>query len=194
MKNNIIYTQVSEWLWHNIGWKIRDVYRSIKNVIKWLPVIWKDRDWDDWYIFEILKTKLKHQAKYIGDRDRHTNAKYNSERMMLCVRLIEKIQDEFYSMEYMDYHVSNYHWDDIEDEPDCKRLRIEEISNNFNDYFLKYPLEYKRVINNPDKQMFRFESIDDVQRIAMNISRNRQIRAKKILFTLLERHIECWWD
>lgn len=194
MKNNIIYTQVSEWLWHNIGWKIRDVYRSIKNVIRWLPVIWKDRDWDQHYIWEILKTKLKNQAKYIGNRDFHTRAKYDSERMMWCVRLINKIQEETYSSEYMDYHKSKYNWLDIEDKPDCKELKIEEISNNFNDYFLKHPLEYKRVINNPREQIWTLKDVNDSIRIAMNISHNREKRAKKILFTLLERHIDFWWE
>jgi hypothetical protein len=186
--------EIQEWLWDNIGWKIRNVYRSIKNVIRWLPVIWKDKDWDDWYIYTILETKLKHQAKYIGDRDWHTESKRDAERMMLCARLIQKIKEEEYDGEYMDYHISNYHWDDIEDDPDHKILRIEEVSNNFNDYFLKHPLEYKRVVTNLDNQIFKFKSIDDVQRIAMNISHNRQKRARKLLFTLLERNIERWWD
>jgi hypothetical protein len=194
MKNNIIYTQVSKWLWDNIGWEIRNIYRSVKNLIRWFPVICKDRDWDQYFIWEILKTKLKHQSLYIGKRDFHTRAKYDSERMMWCVRLINKIQEETYSSEYMDYHESKYNWLDIEDKPDCKQLEIKEISNNFNDYFLKHPLEYKRVINNPDKQIWTVKDINDSNRIAMNISYNRERRAKKILFTLLERHIDFWWE
>jgi hypothetical protein len=194
MKNNIIYIQISKWLWDNIGWQIRNIYRSIQNLIRWFPVICKDRDWDQHFIWEILKTKLKHQSQYIGDRALHTRAKYDSERMMWCVRLINKIQEETYSSEYMDYHKSNYNWLDIEDKPDYKQLEIEEVSNNFNDYFLKHPLEYKRVINNPAKQTWAIEDINDSNRIAMNISYNRERRAKKILFTLLERHIDFWWE
>lgn len=194
MKNNIIYIQISKWLWDNIGWQIRNIYRSIKNLIRWFPVICKDRDWDQHFIWEILKTKLKHQSQYIGDRDFHTRAKYDSERMLWCVRLINKIQEETYSSEYMDYHKSNYNWLDIEDKPDYKQLEIKEISNNFNDYFLKHPLEYKRVINNPSTQIWPIKDVNESNRIAMNISYNRERRAKKILFTLLERHIDFWWE
>lgn len=186
--------KIKELYYELIGYKVKFFYNSLRNLIRWAPVIWKDRDWDGWYIYTVLETKIKHQAKYIGDRDYHTEAKRDAERMMLCVRLIQKIKEEHYEAEYMDYHVSNYHWDDCDDMPDMKQLRIEEVSNTFNDYFLNHPLEYKRVVNNPDKQVFKFESLDDVQRIAMDMSYNRQKRARRILFTLLERNIERWWD
>jgi hypothetical protein len=183
-----------DWFHYNIRYPIRYFFTGVRNIIRWIPVIWRDRDWDGWYIFTILETKIKHQAKYIGDRDFHTEAKRDAERMMLCVKLIRKLKEQEFDGEYMDYHVSNYHWDDCDDMPGMKQLRIEEISNNYNEYFLKHPLEYKRVVNNPDKQIFKFESVNDVQRIAMNISLNRHARARKILFTLLERNIERWWD
>jgi hypothetical protein len=47
----------------------KDFVRGIKNLFRWLPTIWKDRDWDSYYIYEIIRVKLEHQAKYIGDRD-----------------------------------------------------------------------------------------------------------------------------
>jgi hypothetical protein len=110
----------------------------VKNLIRWFPVIVKDRDYDDYFIFEVLKTKIKHQAKYIGDRDWHTRAKRDAEIMMTCVRLIEKTQDEFYSGDYMNYHESRFNWLDIEERPDCKELKIEYISEDYDSYFAKH--------------------------------------------------------
>jgi tetratricopeptide (TPR) repeat protein len=115
----------------------------VKNLIRWFPVIVKDRDYDDYFIFEILKTKLKYQAKYIGDRDIHVNAKRDAEIMMLCVSLIEKIQDEHYGGEYMDYHESRYKWLDVEGKPDRKQLEIEEIS----DVYCNIGLCYEKIKN-----------------------------------------------
>ena len=83
---------IKTWLWKNIGWNIQWIYMRFYNLYRWLPIIWKDRDWDDWYIFTILQTKLKHQAEYIGTKDRHTRAQYDAQRMLTCVRLIEKIK------------------------------------------------------------------------------------------------------
>ena len=73
---------------------VKTTIEGFKNIIKWLPIIWKDRDWDDHFIWEILKTKLKHQADYISKQDRHTQAQYDAQKMRLCVSLIEKIQED----------------------------------------------------------------------------------------------------
>jgi hypothetical protein len=35
-------------------YKIKQFFRNIHNLIRWFPIIWKDRDWDDHFIFEIL--------------------------------------------------------------------------------------------------------------------------------------------
>jgi hypothetical protein len=181
-----------------IQYPIRFMYQRIYNLIRWFPIIWKDRDWDDWYVFTILETKLKHQAEYIGTKDRHTRAKRDAEIMMTCVRLIQKIKEEKYDGEYMDYHESSYNWLDIPDKSDYKQLDIELKSERFDEYFLEYPLDYKRVITNTANQIFSIDGdIHDVevkQRIAMNMGMVRQRRAHKLLFKLLERNILMWWD
>jgi hypothetical protein len=168
-------------------WIIKTFFRKIKNLIRWFPVIWKDEDWDDHYIFEILKFKLKNQAKYIGGRNFRTRAKRDAEIMMLCVRLIDKIQTEYYDMESSDYEESKFNFTPIEGTTNF-RLEIEHISDNLDDYFNKYPLVYKEVVsqhihNNPDKH-----------KIAMYMSRMNHDRARKLLFKIMERNIERWWE
>jgi len=170
----------------------RDLYQGIRNIIRWFPIIWKDRDWDDHYIWEILKTKLRNQAKYIGETDRHVNAKRDAERMMLCVRLIDKIQTEYYQEEYLDYCTDEFHWDDIADQPDYKQLRIEEIANAYQDYFNKYRLTYIDVMTRSKKKLI-FGNHSD-KHIAMNIAHTNADRAKKLLFNILDKHILSWWD
>jgi hypothetical protein len=158
--------------------------QGIRNLIKWFPIIWKDRDWDDHYIWEIWKFKLRNQAKYIGDKDRHVNAKRDAEIMLLCARLMDRIQDEYYQCEYQQYHTSEMIFKDSDHCADCKEIDIIETSEHFDDYFAKYPLIYRTV---PDLQAPKFE-------MALHIARINGERAKKILFTLLERNILRWWD
>jgi hypothetical protein len=164
-------------------YEIKQFFRRIYNLYRWFPIIWKDQDWDDHYIFEILKFKLKNQAKYIGDYNRHTTAKRDAEIMMLCVRLIEKVQEEYYGCEYMDYHESDFRWLDTNN-PDTKELDIVELSEHFDDYFKKYPLIYRMV---PDLKAPK-------HKIAMQIARINEERAHKLLFTILEKNIRKWWD
>jgi hypothetical protein len=187
--------KITNWWWDNIGWKIRDIYRSIRSVIRWFPVIWNDRDWDDWYIYKILQTKLKFQSKYIGDRDIHTRAKRDAEVMNTCVRLIDKLMGDFYDMEYLDYHESTFSFVDS-DKPDYKRLEITDTSENFDEFFKKYPLVYKKVLKDGDKNIFSLyeDGVLSKKRIAMNISQINHDRARKLLFNVMGDNINRWWD
>jgi hypothetical protein len=47
-------------LWWNHDGKYYHKYikQGVKNLIYWFPIIWKDRNWDSHYIFEIMKHKL----------------------------------------------------------------------------------------------------------------------------------------
>jgi len=190
-----IYNKVNNWLWDSIGWKLRDIYRSIRNVIRWLPIIWKDRDWDSYYIYEILKFKLQNQANYIGKQNRHTRSKREAEIMRTCVKLIQRIQDEYYAMEYMDYEDRIFDFILSPTQPGLYELHTETKSENHDDYYKRYPLIYKRVMNGEGPLDIKDSDEDSTKQIiAINIGHTNHIRAKKLLFTLLEHNIEKWWD
>lgn len=189
------------WYWKLRRWAINDLpylhlelARGFKNLWRWFPVIWKDRDWDDHYIFEILKTKLRNQADYIGTRNIHTTAKRDAEIMNLCANLMERVQEEFYRMEYMDYHECQYNWLDIEDKPEHKQMEIKQISEKFDEFFAKHKSAVKRIVNNKKYQIFELTEDDYKQRLAMNVSYYNHRRAKKLMFELMSRNIERWWD
>ncbi len=82
-------------------WRIRRIIRRTKNLLRWLPIIWKDEQWDHYYIFEILRHKLIIMSETIRKRDNHTMAEYDANRMMLCARLMKKVQDEEYLFEFI---------------------------------------------------------------------------------------------
>jgi hypothetical protein len=183
---------ISLWWNHDGKYMHLNFIRGIKNIRYWLPIIWKDRNWDSHYVFEILMHKLEAQSKYIGERDIHTRAKRDSEVMMTCVRLMKKVQDEWYSMEYMDYHKTKHWFEPCEDKPGYSTWESRELEENFDEYFTKYPLIYKRVING--EGIFKLDGTDDKNRIAMNIAHINHDRARKLLFKIMEQNIEGWWD
>jgi hypothetical protein len=163
-------------------YRVKQFFRRIHNLIRWFPIIWKDQDWDDFYIFEILKFKLKNQAKYIDKRGIHLSAKRDAEIMMLCVRLIDKVQEEYYGTEYFDYHESKLNFIDSKSHPGMYEMEVDYISEHFNDYFKKYPRIYNQV------------KTEDRHKTAFNIARINEERAHKLLFKILEQNIRRWWD
>ena len=188
-----LFRRIYLWWEHDGRFYHKYLKEGIKNIIYWLPIIWKDRHWDSHYIFEILKHKLSAQANYIGGRGFHTRAHQDARRMRLCVKLMQKIQDDDYAMEYMDYHKDRIWFTDCEDRPDSSLMNSEQIWEKFDDYFKKYPLIYKRVMNG-EGVFSRKGREDDKQIIAMNIAHINQNRAHKLLFKIMEENILSWWD
>lgn len=185
------------WLWwkHDGKYLHKEIKWGIQNLIYWLPIIWKDRHGDSHYIFEVLKHKLKAQAKHIGDNDRHTRAQFDAKRMRLCVKLIQKVQDEDYEMEYMDYHKDRIWFTPCNDGTGNSRYNSEEVCEKYDDYFRKYPLVYKQVMKGAGPFTLDGRDESDMKRIiAMNISHLNQQRAQDLLFKIINENINCWWD
>lgn len=194
---NTFFNKLYFWWKFNVRYFHKDLYRGIKNLIIWLPIIWKDRDWDSYYIFKILEHKLKLQSKAISKRDIYVNAKRDSEVMMTCVKLMERLRNDYYQMEYIDYHETEFWFEKIKDKPDSSLFKSKIKSETFEEYFKKYPLIYKKVLNG--EGFFRSNTNDESESenkhiIAMNIAHINQERAKRLLFKILEENIERWWD
>lgn len=168
-------------------WRIKRFVRRIRNLIRWFPVIWKDEDWDHYFIFEILKFKLKNQAEYIGNKDRHVSAKRDAEIMMTCVRLIDKIQNSFYDVENADYFNQEVKFVESKSFPGYFEMEDGEILlDKLEDYFAKYPLIYNKI---------KSDNVNlSNDRIARKIAQENHIRAVNLLFKILSRNIQKWWD
>jgi hypothetical protein len=190
-----VFRRILLWWNHDGKYYPKEFKRGVEKLWYWFPVIWKDRDWDDHYIFEVIKHKLKAQAKYIGDRDFHTRAQLDARRMRLCVKLIQLVQDETYAVEYMDYAKDRHWFEPCKDNEGYSTWESEEVWEKYDDYFKKYPLIYKKVMKGAGP--FTLDGRDESEMkkiIAMNIAHVNQERVHKLLFKILEENIIGWWD
>jgi hypothetical protein len=189
------FRRIYLWWEHDGKYYHKYFKQGVKNIWYWFPIIWKDRDWDSHYIFEILQHKLTAQANYIGDRDFHTRAQQDARRMRLCVSLIKKVQEEDYTLEYMDYAKDRHWFTDCEDRPGSSLWNSEKVWEKYDEYFKKYPLIYKKVMKGEGVFTLDGRSEADIKRvIAMNIAHLNHDRARKLLFKIMEENIEGWWD
>jgi hypothetical protein len=81
--------------WFKMGGKIFPSYRfktGVENLWKWFPVIWKDRDYDHDFIFEILKFKLNNMANRFEQTNRFVDSTKQASKIRTCVRLIQKFK------------------------------------------------------------------------------------------------------
>ena len=163
-----IINKISIFLWRIIGFRIRNFYQSIINLIDWFPIIWKDKNWDYTHIYDILEFKLRRQAKYIGKNNNHTMTNKDARNMLICANLISKIKDEYYDTEYLDY--------------------------DFDDYFKKYKRVYDEIIKGGINIFNQPLDINDKQQIAWTMGYRIQAKAERLLYKILKENIKSWWD
>ena len=187
-----MWSKLKLWWQFEARWYYRDFILGIKNLWKWFPTIWKDRDWDDHFIFEILKVKLENQAAYIEKNDRHVSAKRDAEQMKLCVNLIKLIQDDYYRMEYLDYFKEDYKFIPTDETKKWYTVETTAIEDNLIEYFAKYPRQYRKVVSGEIDFFKKAEKTSHV--IALEIGLHNQEKAKWLLFKLLNNNIENWWE
>jgi hypothetical protein len=75
-------------------YRIKSIITGLKNIWKWRKAIYRDRDWDYWFIYQILKTKLEHQADHIEQYGMHENKTRDVAQMRDVIRLIDIVQNE----------------------------------------------------------------------------------------------------
>ena len=81
-------------------WKIKDFFRGIKpglrNVIRWFPVIYKDRWWDHSFLYPILKKKLELMEENFRLRGCHVGNEKDAKNMKICVLLLDRLINDAY--------------------------------------------------------------------------------------------------
>jgi DNA-binding FrmR family transcriptional regulator len=168
---------------------VNKIRYGIINLIRWFPTIWNNRDHDYSYILEVIKFKLLRQSKALVNNRLTTypNFKYDNDRIMLCVRLIEKIQSEFYLTEINNYHNIKY---DIID----NNLSIKIESERYCDYLNQHMSAVRRILKNKELQILPMDSTETINTsLSQNIGIYNHERSKKILFDILKNQMEEWW-
>ena len=130
-----MFDKVRLWWKYEGRYYHKDFIQGIKNLWKWFPTIWKDRDWDHSFIYTILAKKIENQAKCIGSNDRHMSAARDVEIMLLCVRLIKIQQEDLYGMEYMDYINKEYEFVPTDETKKWHTIEDTVIEDNLDEYF-----------------------------------------------------------
>lgn len=165
---------------------IKDFIKGISNLISYFKIIWYDRDWDHAFIYKLLIFKLKRTAKCLRKYDRYEGVERDCEIIDTVVRLLERDIEEYYGMEYMDFHKSQFKSIPT-NRPGISQLELEVLENNLQEYFKKYPRTYKKIVDETDRKS------DDLH-IAINMGYHRQEKCHKLAFELLKRNIRRWWD
>lgn len=161
-------------------WFKRKIWQ-IKNVIKWLPIIWNQYDFDYRYAIDVFKFQLQKTSDYLNsDKTMTLSAKDRHKRLESILKLMDKVYEEDYALEMYDKLYKLYGKENFEHVfVPC------EDKKGFSELKFSYELtEDEEKIKEIDKkfnQLFK-ESIE------------KQKRAHKLLWDLIEHNIQNMWD
>ena len=174
-------------LFGRLHWRIRNFLTSCNNLIKWFPTIWYDRDWDGHFILKILQKKIEFQRKELVNANRHTRIESDNRDMTLALNLLERVREEYYQLECMDYWHSEMIFGEVPDKPELKSIDILTKSERYDEFLSKYPSSVRAVVKEHGEQ-------DDKQRLCLLVSYYNHKKANKLLFRILEERLAYWWD
>ena len=174
-------------LFGKLHWRIRNFLTSCHNLIKWFPIIWNDRDWDGNYILKILQKKIEFQRKELVNANRHTRIESDNRDMTIVLNLLERVREEYYQMECMDYWYTDIVFEKIPNNSSHKLADVVDKWEKFDEFLSKYPSSVRAVIKEHGEQ-------DDKKRLCLLVSYYNHEKANKLLFRILEERLTYWWD
>jgi bisphosphoglycerate-independent phosphoglycerate mutase (AlkP superfamily) len=153
-------------------------YRQIQRVIYFLPLIWKGYDFDYQYSIDLFKKQLERTANFLdSDKSYSMDAKQRASRIRTAIRLMDKVYEEEYGMEWMG-KLKKLYGNNILDS--C----FEDTGKGNGSSYLVY--EYEKWDN--------AKEITEIKWKLFKESKEKQKRAHKLLWRFIEHNIQHWWD
>ena len=186
MKNykKLIVPNDSAWsrdvLWRSLHWRIRYFITGVKNIFRWAPTLYKDKDWDSWYIYNILQKKIEYQRKEIINANRHTDIDRDNRDMTIALNLLERVKEDYYGIEHIDYSKTEFDFIPVEGNSNLKEMKITVLSENYDEFLKKYPSSVRKVLKEKGNDLEK-----DV--LCVYVAIHNQEKARKLLFKLLEQ-------
>ena len=177
---------LSARIWRNTHWRIRYFIGGIKNIFRWIPTLYKDKDWDEWYIYTILQKKIEFQRKEIIYANRHTQVDRDNRDMTIALNLIERVKEEYYGIEHLDYSETKFRFEPIEGDRELYSMEKDVISEKYDDYLKKYPSSVRKV----SKQKPDLNKED----LCFWVAKHNEEKAHDLLHRVLKERMRRWWD
>jgi len=167
---------------------VLDIVDGVANIFKWLPTIYKDRNWDDYYVLEILQKKIEFQRAYLIHANRHAGIENCNFWMTTVLNLLERENTEYYYIEYLNSFESELTFNKTEE--DTYKVDVHILSERYSEYTNKYARVARKLL----KEHPKFQGEVKKDKLCFEISLYNQKRCRHLLFKILEEKGDAWWD
>lgn len=75
---------------------MRSFFHGLGNLRRWLPLIWRDRDWDWEFLARVMEFKLRRMAHHENFFGHHVGSKLDARNQLVCAELLKRLRDDDY--------------------------------------------------------------------------------------------------
>jgi len=176
------------WRRHAPIW-FKEFVDGVTNIIRWIPTLYRDKDWDDFYITKILQKKIEFQREHLVKHNRHLSIPQDNRDMTWVLNLIERKHQDYYQLEKYDYEDSEFVFTPYAEDPNYSQLDIKINSESWDKYLDKYKGAARRV-----KKAYPNKDLSDKHDLVFWVARYNQERAEKLLWKIMAERSVRWWD
>lgn len=151
--------------------------RRVKRLLQFIPKVWNGYDWDYRYAVDLFSYQLDRIANEIEDRSWSVDAKMHASKIRTATRLMKKVYDEEYLLEYLNEFEAKYGPSRI-DFVEVEGRDVYEMVERFDKEYTEQELEL----------------IKQERWVMRQDAKVKQARAHKLLWKYIDHNIQHWWN
>jgi hypothetical protein len=78
----------------NLWVLLKSIKQGIVNIIRWIPVVWEDNDWDWYYLSRVMEYKLRKMSKSFKKEGVSVEADKCAKEMLICAELLKRLMKD----------------------------------------------------------------------------------------------------
>jgi len=182
----IIYTWERNWpevsysfykLRSDFFYPVYNLFKQIGVICSYLPVLWKDRDWDGSYFLYLARYKLSRMEKCIRHGS-YVNCEKDADKIKKTIDMLDRMIADEYEEIFFKPHDEKWgkpkmSWKDVPNHPGCCEAIFERSG----------------VKTKEDEEMERKEFME-----TMKLAEKEHQNDYNKFFGMLARNLRRWWD
>ena len=168
--------------WRAIRYFPCDVRVGVSNLIRWVPVIWQDRDWDHHYFYDMMYHKLKYMEEFLtSDKTVAMHRPKHLRQLKIAKNLAKRIVDDEY-LERADLPVKRLYG--VDHYSDMLQMNPVRTTKHGTAYSYDLKPEYEDMKPHPeDYWKRRTEHVDYMEK-----------QDRQMLGDIIAKYSPWWWD
>ena len=177
----------NKWLGY-VPTPIKQFFQGLRNVIRWMPTIYRDRHWDHSFLTDILQKKLEFMQNELVSANRFVGVEAVNKDITLALNLLERIKHSYYELEMHDYIKRSY--DFVPADVTAEYFTMEDtiLDDNLDEYLAKYKSTAKKL-----RKKHKLKR-DQTEKLAYKVSDYNQQKCERIFWKLMHYKLNHWWD